>query len=720
MATMRMGLQDCTVKYVDAAIGVPGDGSTPALALNTLPAANSMTNNTVYLCRRNHTTALTIPDGTNTTGSYIFLIGMPKSTDHMYLRAPAEAKSAWDADSDDYCKCNFATATSVFRFVPINDFGTHRIWYNRPSSGDCNFSYGTLQAEALYQSNDTAYHNGNYFMTNCKWTDNGVELDNESYTTNTSYQSGSIIFRYARNVTIKDCNIQYSGRYNGNTAHNSVIGYGGCIYIAFARNITIDNNVFYMSSFGGTSNTFMFLYATSNSGDRTEFTYTNNDMKLIGQNYSYTSFYAPIAINGLNMEVHNCTLTMHRFYNRPAVTGGWLSYGVQISRGSNDSGMGKWNITDITIDTGDIANFGGSLLYMYYYDAYSSYQSIPTCVVKRISAKCASTGFISSSGTAMMLYLGNNFVIDEVTAWHAYEQGLYFRDPFDSAYKKGAVIKNASIKGIIYCRYMNFLEVNDWYLNSPRTRNQNSYGVGVKLYQSYANIYIKTAQIDPTSEWESQTWHRYHGYAGHLIIDQIDVPYNLTMTYWDTTPQWDESILINNVDNITGKWYGTNRYYIGQSWNAYRTGGAAAAIKFNANAGFSDYHLFPLVLAPKPFRGLEWTPGSTGAATLTVYVAHKLFSPTYNLHNRFRIEIEVPYYDGANWHKETYLSETEGWWEDDGVSVWNNDTGLTPLKLILPFTVNSASQPITARMHFDWYDPTGYLYVDPLFVFAMS
>lgn len=719
MATMRIGLQDCTVKYVDAAIGSPGDGSTPAAALNTLPAASAMTNNTVYLCRRNHTTALTIPDGTNTGGNYIFLIGMPKSTDKMYLRVPAEAKSAWDADSDDYAKCNFASATSVFRFIQVNDFGVHRIWFNRPSTGNCNFSYGTLQAEAQYQSDNDVYHTGNYFMTHCKWTDNGVELDNPSYTTNTSYQSGTIIFRYYRNCTIQNCNIQYSGRYNSSTSHNSVMGFGGCIYLDRGRNTVISDNDFYMSSFGSTSNTFYYLYQGVPNENRGELTYTNNDFYLIGQNYSYTAFYSSIILNGLNIRASNDTLTMHRFYNRGAVTGGWMNWGIQFNKGSSSYGMAKWEISDITVDMGDIANFGGGMLYAYCYDYWTGYQAIPTCYMKRISAKCNDTGYISSSGSAVQLYLGQAFVCEDITAWHASQMGLYLRNISDNSYLRGPVFKNTSVKGVIYSRYMNFVEITDWYLNSPRTFNFSSWGVGVKLNTGYSNIYIKQAQIDPTSEWETQTWLRFGGYGGHIIIDEIDVPYSLNMTYWDTTPQWDEAILINNVDGITGKWFGTNRYYIGESWNAYRTGGANAALKMYANRGFSDYHLYPLVLAPKPYRGLEWVPGGTGEATLNVYVAYKLFS-VYDLHRRFRIQLEIPYYDGDNWQKREFLSEVDGWWEDDVTSVWNNDTGLTAKKLVLPFTVNNASQPVTARMHFDWYDSDGYLYVDPVFVFALT
>jgi hypothetical protein len=58
---------------------------------------------------------------------------------------------------------------------------------------------------------------------------------------------------------------------------------------------------------------------------------------------------------------------------------------------------------------------------------------------------------------------------------------------------------------------------------------------------------------------------------------------------------------------------------------------------------------------------------------------------------------------------------------DDSASTWNNESGLTQVQLVIPFTVTESGQVVTARIWYDWYEPnfSAYVYLDPLIEFAI-
>jgi len=100
-----------------------------------------------------------------------------------------------------------------------------------------------------------------------------------------------------------------------------------------------------------------------------------------------------------------------------------------------------------------------------------------------------------------------------------------------------------------------------------------------------------------------------------------------------------------------------------------------------------------------------------------MYVAYKNYASDVILPKRVIVILEVPYFSNGVWQKKNVFSDIDGKWETDGSS-WVGDTGLTTKKLTIPFIVTDPDQPVTARVLFDWFDPTGYIYIDPLLEFA--
>ena len=71
--------------YVDPSAASAGDGSTPAQALNSLPAsASSIADATCYIVRRTAATSeARLPQGENSSITAFALVGMPKPTDEL-------------------------------------------------------------------------------------------------------------------------------------------------------------------------------------------------------------------------------------------------------------------------------------------------------------------------------------------------------------------------------------------------------------------------------------------------------------------------------------------------------------------------------------------------------------------------------------------------------------------------------------------------------------
>ena len=100
---MRYSNVDYNVLYVDPSRSANGNGSTPATAMNALPAsASSIPERTCYLVRRtDESKALTLPTGSSSV-TCLMILGMPLPADPMWELVPEAAKTAWGSDSAAY------------------------------------------------------------------------------------------------------------------------------------------------------------------------------------------------------------------------------------------------------------------------------------------------------------------------------------------------------------------------------------------------------------------------------------------------------------------------------------------------------------------------------------------------------------------------------------------------------------------------------------------
>lgn len=164
MSTITIGTQLYNVIYVDPSIATADDGSTPALALDNIPAPASLVTNTCYLIRRTDTANVcSFTTGTTPSNLNVVMIGMPKTTDKIYASIPAEAKTAWDSDGEDFAQMY---STGKMTIPTINYFGLYRL--------RCSRADGITATD--YMFNFSTSPKGDWSVDKCKFTHDDGDL----------------------------------------------------------------------------------------------------------------------------------------------------------------------------------------------------------------------------------------------------------------------------------------------------------------------------------------------------------------------------------------------------------------------------------------------------------------------------------------------------------------------------------------------------------------
>ena len=182
------------------------------------------------------------------------------------------------------------------------------------------------------------------------------------------------------------------------------------------------------------------------------------------------------------------------------------------------------------------------------------------------------------------------------------------------------------------------------------------------------------------------------------------LPFNLALSSGTNKNARDASWVANDYN---GLFIARNISASAKSWGVTRAGTTAQA-SFKLETTVNDINN-ELTLGCNPCTGFLLTPTETGAKTITAYFGS---SNTYNsfagISSKIWLEAFVPQADGS---VKVYNSITQGAIEQD-TSVWEGDSGVKPLKVVLPVDVKTTDD-IEVKVHFHWYDSIGYTYLDP-------
>ena len=151
--------------------------------------------------------------------------------------------------------------------------------------------------------------------------------------------------------------------------------------------------------------------------------------------------------------------------------------------------------------------------------------------------------------------------------------------------------------------------------------------------------------------------------------------------------------------------------YLCDTWNARRTGGAPAVLKFTSSADGSG----GLSLGRSPFQGIRLTPTTTGSHTLTFHIAAKGLTSLDLLNRKLLVQLTIP---RANGTSETVFSSVIGQWLDDSNAEWVNDSEMEQRKLVMPLNISEIGAAVDVKIHYQLYSASGYVYIDPAVEFT--
>ena len=709
--TMTINGITANVVYLDASATYNGDGSSPdgatgpsgPGAMNTLPAPIAWPNNTVYMMRR-VSNVLTLQAG-NFNGSGVknlWLLGAPRDTDDLYYGCPAAIKSGgndWCHESADYATVKVASNYDSHIFYGYN-FGMSRI----------DFRFRTEESGTnvyVWDLNNTSDVTGlaNHFFTHMKiWVD-GYDISSDVFTTNFTNDMPPFItsaFNGDGNFVFKHNIIMHVYRTYANW---------DWIYVNSMRNVVVSDCMVYCACY----ETFNYTNSIFNvtAGERLRVSDIN--MQHIVQNFTdvglnYLGYFTG---NGTST-IKNIDISVRRRYPGSAFRYRMLNGGLSINTSF------ACQIENINVDLTGLGNDFAN--YVYNYGIYitcssgmAGYISTAESYIRNLSVKIP-----DSSANPNWQNYGNAVYmptlppaigkIDGLVSYHKRGTGLYLDNT--SVWSCGLVFSNADIKGII--------SVSGVTLHIPGTWECDTIGNGILDLQR-ATVYINNAVLPIT--WGTQWFVRLRDIYCRCFIDNLNISMFTNLSGGNSGYEYMGLIACNNVLGITGNWQCNNWNWYAQSWNVHRVGGGEACLKMFKN-GASSQHIqyIPLVIGPDMLKSLEWTPGSTGQHTATLHIAYKNVTDADGYFKYFKAIVEVPDDDGSEilGRQDYVFSPVSGQWQDDSASTWQNDSGLTRKKLVIPFNVSRTDLPVTVRVQFNWWDSLGnfVFYFDPIVEFS--
>ena len=685
---MRYANTDFNVVYIDPSKASSGDGTTPAQALNALPAtAAAFADNTCYLIRRTaEASAAVIPNGTNSTLKNLMLMGMPNASDELYELVPAEAKSAWGGDSAEYANIQSTASSGSFAAPNINVFLLHRVYL---------FRDGINADQYILKFNYTTSPGiGCFSFRHCKFGSRGINVDKSSYTgaVTASRLKGYAYIYYARMLDIGDCTINHC--VSGNTQNPSGI------YCYFADILNVQDVRVYSPVWTDyTSGAYpLYLAGTSQKG-----------VECIVRNVTQT-----IRMNG-STATHVPTLLYLQGYIHCAVENVTVSMGAQLDA-TNPASLSidytmmyfgsvyEIALKSVSVNLPNVWYAKEPVLE--FYRCYSG-NYVPG-VVKRIEdvdIRLASTAGIGSACTYQNATSTNDSYATVVMSFSSSDctmyakvmevTGLTVKSPRGKAlHAENIRLTDAELEGtvILSATEADIRSIKTWFPGKALYA-QNGTHARVRLMEGNPENPDYAYNEDPLvfSTYDSN---------GSVFVDESNASL-AAMTTTSTKASHIYQGIGCNSEGADGHFAFRCQNGLCDTWSVRRTGGGTAALKLSNNT-CSGAEM--MVLGRRPFNGMQLTPVTTGRHLLKAHIAFKGYASAAELYRQFVVSATVK-------GKVSY-STVHGRWVDDSESTWVNDSDLTQLVLEMPLDIAEVS-PVDIRVYFAWYSSGGFVYLDP-------
>ena len=689
MATMRYSNIDFNVVYVDPSKGSSGDGTTPANALNALPStAAAFADATCYLIRRTaETSAVVIPNGTNSTVKNLMLMGMPNASDELYELVPSAAKTAWGGDSAEYANIQSTAASGSFAAPNVNVFLLHRVYL---------FRDGINADQYILKFQNNTQSVGCYAFEHCKFGSRGIDVDKTAYATAlaASRLKSYVYVYYARMLDIRDCIINHS--LAGNT--QNPCGF----YCYFADIMNVDGvKVFSPVWTDYASNAYpLYLAGTNQKG--IECTVRNVEQTIRMNGSSGTHVPTLLYLQGyISCAVENIEVKMGAALDAANPTSLSIDYAMIYL-----SNVYELLFKSVSVNLPNVWYAKEPVIE--FYRCYSG-NYVPG-VVKRIEdidvrlASSDASGIGTLCTYANATSTGDNYAA-VVMSFSSSDTTMYakvmeatditIKVPRGKAlYADNIRLTDATIEGtvILSATEADFNSIKTWFPGKALYA-QNGTHARVRLMES------NLANPDYPYNEDPLVFSTYDS-NGSVFVDES----NASLSPMTTTSGKAQHIYQGigcNSEGADGHFAFRCANGLCDTWSVRRTGGGTAALKLMNNT-CSGAEM--MVLGRRPFNGMQLTPTTTGRHMLRAHIAFKGYGSPAELYRQFVVSATVK--------GKVYYSTLHGRWSDDSASAWVNDSDLTQLVLEMPVDVAEVS-PVDVRVYFAWYASGGFVYLDP-------
>jgi hypothetical protein len=202
----------------------------------------------------------------------------------------------------------------------------------------------------------------------------------------------------------------------------------------------------------------------------------------------------------------------------------------------------------------------------------------------------------------------------------------------------------------------------------------------------------------------------YTGYSNAIYIDNCNQEEVFDCVCdKDTNVDYVNSIAICANAGAEGKFIARNRNTLAQSWSVIRNGSdSGASLRLSNNTLAEGKRI---VVCPNPYKGFTVTPTKLGMQELVIYFAYKDFVKDQEANGKvvFNPIVYLPTKNGLGEIKYLPITSVCDWYDD--TSTWTDPEAVAK-KIIIPINVEMI-EPIEVKFSYNWYHPSGCVYVDP-------
>ena len=714
MATMWYKNVNCVVVYVDPSATGTATGATPADAITDLPTPSAMAGGTVYLLRRGLATAATYTLGKSACAQNVVAVwGMPLPTDEQYAMVPAEAKTAWDADAATQpILATTAQSTTAPSFQGFG-FSFHRVV----------LSFGFTAVFTPGNAAALSFSGNSVSLTYVKTMITGFDLATAPNLTGTKHMGA--IRCTGRNVRFANCEIQAPGSTDA-FGYVSLTGLYTDVAIYYSNRdgtFTLDNCVFRLAGFTYGNSVMYGCYVSARKITVNSCTFDLIDYRT-GSGTSNQMMRCAMTLDPKILRMTNVTVTTRQLGTQTAnpVTVGsgttcqvsFPSVGVPVyptivitdsidtaTSPVDSTYPADWIIDTVSIDVSGYRVATSGLIVGPYGVGSGSTASCAFQVKIRnytfnASQSTRPSDAVIGLGVASgpQVFVENCVVNYSNTMAYAYVVGG--TPGTASVYLPGkATLRNCAGKGRMRLDSIRYADIPTFEFVATDI---------VSPLEVYGGIAYIGALTIPAG-WSSSSM-MIAANRGEIFINSINIAAIVNLLGTASESEEQGVTIANNA--TAGAWVAYHRWNQAKSSTIYRTGGASAALYVKTNTLSYSARYSGCWLSPRPFAAKAIAPGMVGNRKLTMYVASKGVAADVLFRS---VVIEVFAANGASGNA-LFSSVLVGRLEVD-TSTWNNDTGLSVYKIVMPIKVDRL-EDLGVRVAFlPFASTTAYFYIDP-------